>query len=79
MKALGLYYEGFGWHAFRRQNVTWRQSLGGATAIEAMKAAGHSSVDMTMHYTLSDVAREGDQVAALLGAICGPTEGGMKQ
>lgn len=26
LKRLGLYYEGFGWHAFRRQNITRRQT-----------------------------------------------------
>jgi hypothetical protein len=35
LKRLNLYYQGFGWHAFRRQNVTWRQTVGNATALEA--------------------------------------------
>src|SRR5262249_7878268 len=35
LKRLGLCYEGFGWHAFRRQNITWRQQVGGATLPEA--------------------------------------------
>lgn len=69
VKRLGLYYTGFGWHAFRRANVTLRQTLGGATPVEAMKAAGHGSVDMTLLYTLSDKSREADQVAKLLGAL----------
>jgi hypothetical protein len=30
LKGLKLYYPGFGWHAFRRQNITWRQQVGGA-------------------------------------------------
>ena len=50
LKRLKLYYPGFGWHAFRRQNITWRQQLGGATPLEAQKAAGHGSLDMTRTY-----------------------------
>jgi integrase len=44
LKRLKLYYPGFGWHAFRRQNVSWRQQIGGATPLEAQKAAGHGSL-----------------------------------
>lgn len=79
VKALGLYYEGFGWHTFRRQNVTWRQSLGGASPLEAMRAAGHSSVDMTLLYTLTDHERQADQVTKLLDALCGKPEGATMQ
>jgi hypothetical protein len=62
VKRLGLYYKGFGWHAFRRQNVTERQTIGGANPIEAQRAAGHSSLNMTLLYTLSDAQRETEQV-----------------
>jgi hypothetical protein len=37
-KSLGIYFEGFGWHSFRRQNLTVIQEVG-ATPFEAM---GHS-------------------------------------
>jgi hypothetical protein len=47
LKRLKLDYPGFGWHAFRRQNIAWRQQVGGATPLEAQKAAGHASLDMT--------------------------------
>src|SRR5437660_9298403 len=40
-KRLGFYFEGFGWHSFRRQNITVLQEEG-ATAFEAMEQAGHS-------------------------------------
>jgi len=36
-------------HTFRSLNVTWRQQVG-ATPIEAQKAAGHASLDMTFLY-----------------------------
>jgi YD repeat-containing protein len=38
LKRLGLYHPGFGWHAFRRQNITWRQEVGGATPLAAERA-----------------------------------------
>jgi hypothetical protein len=38
-------YPGFGLHSFRRANITLRQEVG-ASAIEASKIAGHSSVYM---------------------------------
>ena len=51
-KALGLYYVGFGFHAFRREAVTEiaRQS----DAIQAMRTAGHSKMDTTLLYGLTD-------------------------
>jgi integrase len=71
LKRLGLYYPGFGWHAFRRQNITWRQQLGGATPLEAQKAARHSSLDMTYLYTLSDPERETAQQQRMFDELLG--------
>ena len=68
VKRLGLYYRGFGWHAFRRQNITARQHAG-ATPLEAMRAAGQNSVDMTLLYTLSDAGRERAQVDAMFDGL----------
>lgn len=69
LKRLKLYYPGFGWHAFRRQNITWRQQIGGATPLEAQRAAGHGSLDMTYLYTLNDVERERTQVTAMFDKL----------
>jgi integrase len=69
LKRLGLYYPGFGWHAFRRQNVTWRQTVGGANPFEAQKAAGHTRLDTTMLYSLRDADRERGQVEAIFNAV----------
>jgi hypothetical protein len=69
LKRLKLYYLGFGWHAFRRQNVTWRQQVGGATPLEAQRAAGHGSLDMTYLYTLNDSVRERGQVQAMFDKL----------
>lgn len=52
-----IYYPGFGMHAFRRLSITWKQHAG-ATPIEAMQQAGHTSLSMTMLYTLEDQDRE---------------------
>lgn len=75
LKRLKLYYPGFGWHAFRRANVTLRQTIGGATPLEAQKAAGHARVDVTMLYTLTDAERDRDQVQAIFDSLIGPTAG----
>jgi len=78
LKRLKLYYPGFGWHAFRRQNVSWRQTVGNATPLEAQRAAGHGSLDMTYLYTLVDTERERSQVQAIFDKLMespgGPTQ-----
>ena len=45
----------------------------GATPIEAQKAAGHASLDMTFLYTQTDEARERGHVARILDRLK-PTE-----
>jgi hypothetical protein len=64
----GIYHIGFGMHTFRRLNVIWRQHTG-ATPIEAQKAAGHASLDMTFLYTQNDEAREREHVAQIMDRI----------
>jgi integrase len=64
-EAVGIYHAGFGMHTFRRLNVTWRQEAG-ATPIEAQKAAGHASLDMTMLYTQTEETREREHVGRIL-------------
>lgn len=71
LKRLSLYYKGFGWHAFRRQNITWRQQVGGATPLEAQKAARHASLDMTYLYTLTDAERETGQQQKMFDLLLG--------
>jgi integrase len=67
-EAVGIYHPGFGMHTFRRLNVTWRQQEG-ATPIEAQKAAGHASLDMTYLYTQTDEAREREHVGRILDRL----------
>ena len=64
-EAAGIYHQGFGMHTFRRLNVTWRQQAG-ATPLEAQKAAGHASLDMTFLYTQTEEAREREHVRLIL-------------
>src|SRR5579871_5857822 len=79
LKKLKLYYNGFGWHAFRRQNITWRQQVGGATPLEAQRAARHASLDMTYLYTLTDTERETAQQQAMFDQLAGPAGGLVTQ
>lgn len=67
-EAAGIYHEGFGMHEFRRLNVTWRQQAG-ATPVEAQKAAGHTSLDMTMLYTQTEAQREREHVEKILDRL----------
>jgi len=63
-KRLGFYFEGFGWHSFRRQNITVMQEEG-ATAFEAMAQAGHSRPSMTGEYTIVGLGRREQAVRRL--------------
>ncbi len=55
-KRLGFYFEGFGWHSFRRQNLTLMQEEG-ATPFATMARAGHRQTSMMREYTVIGVAR----------------------
>jgi integrase len=57
-------FPGFGLHSLRRANITWRQEVG-ASAIEASKIAGHSSVNMTNDYTHVQLRRQEDLTRAI--------------
>jgi len=60
-KRLGICFEGFGWHSFRRQNLTLLQEEG-ATTFEAMAQAGHTRPAMTSEYNLVNLDRRIDAV-----------------
>lgn len=68
-RELGLYWKGFGFHTFRRMNISWRQDLGGAHPMEAMLAAGHTKLETTSEYFVIDADRERSQVNRILGAL----------
>jgi integrase len=63
-RAAGHDFLGFGLHSLRRANITWRQEVG-ASAIEASKIAGHSSVNMTNDYTHVQLRRQEDLTRAI--------------
>jgi integrase len=67
-EAVGIYFEGFGMHTFRRLNITWRQEAG-ATPFEAMKAAGHAKPETTWLYTITDSERERAHVETILARL----------
>jgi integrase len=50
----GLYWHGFGWRSFRRQNITEIQD---SVAEEAQDQAGHASSNMTRVYVISRFER----------------------
>ena len=54
-KDIRIYFEGFGWHTFRRQNLTEV----GATPFEGMAEAGHSRPVMTSENTVIGLDRRG--------------------
>ena len=51
----------------------------GATPLEAMKAAGHTRVDTTMLYTLTDAVRERQQVERMFEWLIGDAAAGKPQ
>ncbi len=71
-KRLGFYFEGFGWHSFRRQNLTLIQEEG-ATAFEAQAQAGHSRPTMTSEYTVVDLERREQAVRRVQERLLGDT------
>jgi integrase len=66
---LGLYYEGFGWHSLRREAITNLNAQLGPNAVQRL--AGHSKADMSLHYTLSDRAREAEAVRRVQEQVFG--------
>ena len=60
----GCDFAGFGLHAFRRANITWRQEVG-ASAIEASKISGHGNVNMTNDYTHVQLKRQEELTRAI--------------
>ena len=67
--AKGVYWVGFGFHAWRREAVTAHaQSLGG---LQAQRMAGHTHVDMTLGYTLADQQAQERAVRELQARVRG--------
>ena len=73
-RELGFYFEGLGFHSFRRSNITRIQSTAGASAIEAQLHAGHSRVSMTGEYTQIEPERHQELVRKMQEAALAETE-----
>ncbi len=69
-KKLGLYWEGFGFHSFRREAIT---EIGKLDPMQAQKLAGHTHADLTLLYTLDDATRQEAAVRALQERLMGNT------
>ena len=69
---LGFYFDGFGWHSFRRQNLTLIQEEG-ATAFEAQAQGGHSRPTMTSEYTIVGLERREQAVRRVQQRLLGET------
>ena len=67
-KALGIFYTGFGFHAFRREAVT---EYGAQDPLQAMKMAGHGGAKMTELYTLPDDQRQEEAVLRFQEKVLG--------
>ena len=68
VKALGLYFEGFGWHTFRRTHLTVL-SEEGATAFETRDQAGHGEAETTMLYVKPSLVRRGAAAERVAGRL----------
>jgi len=68
-KALGIYWIGFGFHAFRREAITAISAAAGVG--QAMNAAGHSKSDMSQEYTLVDLSAQERAIRAFQMRILG--------
>lgn len=55
-KRLGIYWRGFGWHSFRREAITAVAAY--ADPIQAMRMAGHTRMEVTLLYGLTDSPRQ---------------------
>lgn len=62
-KKLGIYYQGFGFHAFRREGKTRLAEF--LDPFQVMKMSGHSRADMSLLYTLNDTAKQEAAVRAV--------------
>jgi integrase len=70
-KRLGIYFDGFGWHTLRRENLTLLQEEA-ATVFEAQAQTGHSKSAMTGQYTLVDMDRREQVVLQVQRRLFGP-------
>jgi integrase len=76
LKRLGLYFEGFGWHTFRRTHLTVL-SEEGATAFETRDQAGHAKIETTMIYVKPAMERRSAAVSRLYQRLLPANKAGI--
>ena len=76
-KALGVYYKGFGFHAFRAEAVTEMSKGGGRRQV--LKLAGHGTETMSQRYTVGDMEEQEQMVRAFQERVMGKPVSGRKQ
>lgn len=72
-EAVGIYHAGFGMHTMRRMYVSY-QVEEGASPLEAMARAGHSTIGTTMLYLLEDRNREAEVGGRLMARFDGSVQ-----
>jgi integrase len=75
-KQLGFYFKGFGFHSLRREAITGISREAGIE--QAMHAAGHTNLDMTMAYELMDREQQEKGIRAYQERILGKPKGGIQ-
>ncbi len=68
---LALNYPGFGFHSFRREAVT--EIASESDPYQAMRAAGHSNMDTSLLYALTDEQRQEKTIRSIQERVLGPT------
>ena len=63
--ALGVYYKGFGFHAFRREAITKLAKCAGANQAQRMAA----QADISFHYTQADLDAQANAVLDLQNRV----------
>jgi integrase len=76
LKSLGLYFEGFGWHTFRRTHLTTFSEEGGS-AFETRDQAGHAKLETTMTYVKTSQERRAATVRKVVSRLTPPRSGGV--
>lgn len=76
-KKLGIYYFGFGFHAFRAECIT--ELSKDMTPLHIKRLAGHSNLAMTAHYTMADFKEHERAVRAMQERIAGKPITEVKQ
>ncbi len=65
------------WHVFRHSHATFGEQTGMALS-DRQAQMGHADVEMTLHYTHSDLERRRAAIETIAGKLLGPAEKGQQ-